>query len=60
MFIFYAVPAALAAAAAYSAIKLWGDVAARRWALAALGLLSLLGLLGLLILLGLMLGSEPY
>ena len=53
-----AVPAGLAAGVAYSAIKLWGDVAARRYGLALLGLLSLLGSLGLLILLGLVLGSE--
>lgn len=60
MFIFYAMPVALAACVAYSAIKLWGDVAARRYGLAFLGLLSLLGSLGLAILLGLMLALPAY
>jgi hypothetical protein len=59
-FIFYAVPLALVTGLAYSALKLRGDVAERRYGLASLGLVSLLGSLGLLILLALMLGSEPY
>ncbi|HEX9965647.1 MAG TPA: hypothetical protein VGB04_11765 [Allosphingosinicella sp.] len=59
-FIYYAMPVALAACVAYSAIKLWGDVAARRYGLAVLGLLALLGSLGLAIILVLILAQPSY
>lgn len=59
-FIVIALPVAIAAGLVYSAIKLWGDVAAGRRALAGLGLVSLPGSLGQLTILGLMLASEPY
>jgi hypothetical protein len=59
-FIVIALPVAIAAGLVYSAIKLWGDVAEGRRALAVLGMLSLLGSLGQLVILGLMLASEPY
>lgn len=52
----FMVAGGLAAGIVYSAIKLMGDAAARRYGLGFLGLMALIGSLGALVFLGLILG----